>query len=435
MAADHGRGCRGFSGGGVTAPDAITVTQLEAIGTFSQSENQPKPDNAIPSSLLALTDNQVYSLTGSVTTRGNVIGSRGATNADGTPHAQTDQTVPATGFVAFTENQVSPSWTFMQLRAARQNGLGNTDFGVVLATDSWGGQEILAFDVTRTDKFIGANQIYRLNETHRVGAAQGATVTLPYFWLFQGTQAKDTAGAQYRQEFDLVWGQLQAGIAARYPTPPTLLTIVNGGDVNTNDDLYDTPSVQYHLTLDEGGIIATWQRDFLITDRNIHTSTSTQALQGEIAERAAYEVEQGNDWNITYDVVKSGATVTVTFDLRPGETLMEIANLFDDFGGASTCPHFGFEADGGIAAASWAGNAVTLTLNRASATWLRLAHQVQDVSALTNRTGDTMSAHRSTLFGSHTWPSQIVSGAILRRPVPGFRGTFSGDAFVPFSAT
>ena len=69
------------------------------------------------------------------------------------------------------------------------------------------------------------------------------------------------------------------------------------------------------------------------------------------------------------------------------------------------------------------------------ASWLRLAHQVQNVSTMISNTGDTMSAHRSTLFGSHTWQSRAVPGAVLRRPVPGFRGTFSGDTFVPFSAT
>lgn len=50
----------------------------------------------------------------------------------------------------------------------------------------------------------------------------------------------------------------------------------------------------------------------------IRTSTNTQALEGEITERAIAEVEAGNPWNITYSVVKSGATVTLTFDLRCG---------------------------------------------------------------------------------------------------------------------
>ena len=413
----------------MTAPEVPTVTSLEILPIYNQSENRPKPNAPLATDLRGMQDNQTYYLAGTRTTLGNAIEVQGATGADKSATGRTDQSIPATGFAAYTGEQVSPAFTMQQMRAARWHDAGDDSKGVVLGDHSYGGQEILAYDVTRTDKFIGRNMIFAMNESKRVGDLMGITVTMPYVFLFQGTQAKDTPGAQYRAEFDLVHGQFLAGTASAFPTPPRLVTVINGADVNTFSDTYDTPGAQYELTRDYGGIIATWQRDFLISDANIHTSTSTQALEGEIAERAIAEVEAGNPWNITYSVVKSGATVTVTFDLRPGETLMELADMFDDFGGASTCPHFGFEADGGITAASWSGNAVTLTLTNPSATWLRLAHQVQNVSAMTSNTGDTMSAHRSTLFGSHTWPSQIVSGAVLRRPVPGFRGTFSGDTF------
>ena len=431
MATNHGRGCRGFSSGGVTAPEELTVTSLEILPIYNQSENRPKPNATLAADLLAMQNNQSYYLAGTRTTLGNDIAFQGATGADKSATGRTDRLIPATGFTAYPGEQVSPAFTMQQMRAARWHGAGDDSKGVVLGDHSYGGQEILAYDVTRTDKFIGQNMIFAMNESKRVGDLMGVTVTMPYVFLFQGTQAKDTPGAQYRAEFDLVHGQFLAGTASAFPTPPRLVTVINGADVNTIGDTYDTPGVQYRLTLDYGGIIATWQRDFWINDANIHTSTSTQALEGEITERAIAEVEAGNPWNITYQVAKSGATVTVTFDLRPGETLMELADMFNDFGGAATCPHYGFEADGGIAAASWSGNTVTLTLNNSGATWLRLAHQVQNVSAMASNTGDTMSAHRSTLFGSHTWPSQIVSGAVLRRPVPGFRGTFSGNTFTP----
>lgn len=426
MAADHGRGCRGFSGGGVTAPEVPTVTKLEVLPMFGQSEMRPKPDLPLANALRAMQDSPPYYLAGTRTTLGNAIEVQGATGADRTATGRTDQSVPATGFAAYTGDQVSPGFTFAQLRAAQDDTLG-----VVLADPSYGGQEILAFDTTRTDKFIGANQVYHLREAARVGTALRIEVTAPYVFLFQGTQAKGTPGAQYRAEFDLVYGQLLDAMVPAYSAAPRLIGIVNGGDVNTNGDTYDTPETQYQLLLDYGGIIAGYQRDFKIRDTNIHTTTAVQVLEGETAYRAAAEVEAGNPWNITYTVAKSGATVTVTFALRPGETLMEIADIFDDYGGASTCPHFGFEAAGGISAASWTGNTVTLTLNNASAGWLRLAQQVQNVSTFADANGLTMSAHRSTLFGSHTWPSQLVAGETIRRPVPGFSGTFSGDTFTP----
>lgn len=415
----------------MTAPEVPTVTSLEVLPTYNQSENRPKPDATLAADLLAMQNSQSYYLTGTRTTLGNAITTQGATGADKGATGRADQNIPATGFAAYPGQQVSPAFTMQQIRASRWHDVGEDSRGVVLGDHSYGGQEILAYDVTRPDKFIGQNMIFAMNESKRVGDLMGITVTMPYVFLFQGTQAKDTPGAQYRAEFDLVHGQFLAGTASAFPIPPRLVTVINGADVNTIGDNYDTPGVQYALTRDYGGIIATWQRDFWINDANIHTSTSTQALQGEISERAIAETEAGNPWNITYQVEKSGASVAVTFALRPGETLMEIADLFDDFGGAATCPHFGFEADGGIAAASWSGNIVNLTLNNPGATWFHLAHQVQNVSSMASNTGDTMSAHRSTLFGSHTWPSQIVSGAILRRPVPGFRGNFSGDTFVP----
>lgn len=86
--------------------------------------------------------------------------------------------------------------------------------------------------------------------------------------------------------------------------------------------------------------------------------------------------------------------------------------MFDDFGGAATCPHFG---RGGrrISCGFVVGNGSPWTLSSASASWPRLAHQVQNVSAMASNTGDTMSAHRSTLFGSHTWQSRAVPGAVL----------------------
>ena len=414
----------------MTAPEDLTVTKLEVLPMFGQSEMRPKPDTALADALRAMQDNPPYYLAGTRTTLGNAIEVQGATGADRTATGRTDQSVPATGFTAYTGNQISPGFTFAQLRAAEDDTLG-----VVLADPSYGGQEILAFDTTRTDKFIGANQVYHLREAVRVGDALGIEVTAPWAFLFQGTQAKGTPGAQYRTEFDLVYGQLRDAMTADYPAAPRLIGIVNGADVNTNGDTYDTPETQYQLLLDYGGIIAGHQRDFKIMDTNIHTTTAVQVLEGETAYRAAAEVEVGNPWNITYTVAKSGATVTVTFALRPGETLMELADLFDDYGGAATCPNFGFEADGGISAASWTGNTVTLTLNNASAGWLRLAQQVQNVSTFADASGLTMSAHRSTLFGSHTWPSLTVAGETIRRPVPGFSGTFSGDTFVPFSAT
>ena len=168
----------------MTAPEVPTVTKLEVLPMFGQSEMRPKPDLALADALRAMQDSPPYYLAGTRTTLGNTIEVRGATMADKTPNGRTDQSVPATGFAAYTGDKVSPGFTFAQLRAA-----GDDTLGVVLADPSYGGQEILAFDTTRTDKFIGANQVYHLREAVRVGSALGIAVTAPWVFLFQGTQA------------------------------------------------------------------------------------------------------------------------------------------------------------------------------------------------------------------------------------------------------
>lgn len=413
----------------MTAPDETTVTHMEVGALIVQSEGTTNTtDAALVQALLDLqTPVQSYILAGTETTNGNPIYDTGATRADGTSLAQTDQSVPATGFAYYRGTKPSPQFTMMQLAAVDQGA----NYGVLLADHGWGGQSRWDWDATNPDKWLGQNQLFHLREAKRIGDLLGITTNCPYLFDFQGTQAKDTPGATTLGQMEAVYNQIVNQCLESYGAAPTLMSIINGGDVNTIGDVYATPGVQYAFALSKGGIIATWQRDFWINDQNIHTSASSKVLEGEIAQRARIEVEAGNPWNITYAVSKSGATVTVTFALRPGETLMEWANMFDEFGGAGTCPHFGFEADGGIASASWTGNTVSLTLNNPAATWFRLASQVQNVQAMTSSTGDTMSAHRSTLFGSHIWPSRIVPDAILRRPVPGFRGTFSGDTFTP----
>ena len=40
-----------------------------------------------------------------------------------------------------------------------------------------------------------------------------------------------------------------------------------------------------------------------------------------------------------------------------------------------------------------------------------------------------MSAHRTTLFASHSRPSRFVPDETLWRALPGFRGSFQGDRF------
>lgn len=413
----------------MTAPTP-SVTSLEILPAYGQSENRRKTDGDLAELLRLGQSGQAYVLSGLRTVTGTMVGVNGA----GT--GETDQSVPATGLVPFTGPDVAPSFTMQMARAARWHDSARAQRGVIIGDNGFGGQEIEAWDMDNPAKPLGRNQLYWMREAERLADGMGIALSCPYVWLFQGTEAKNDTAEDYRGKFETVHGQTVAQAVSLFGTPPRLVVVVNGGDVNTIGDLYATPSVQYRIALDHDGIIATWQRAYPINDQNIHIDARAQLLIGETAEWAISEVEAGNDWNITYGVTKSGATVTVSFALRAGETLLNRAGLYDAFGGAATCPDFGFEADGGIQAVTpdLAGNTVTIRLTRADAGWLRFARQVQDVSALTDEGGHTMSAHRTTLFASHTRASRYLPDQTLWRALPGFRGTFQGNTFLPEDA-
>ena len=395
---------------------------------YGQSENRPRNDApAIAAALDAVTAEQVYSTYGMTDTHGAMVGANGA------GLNSIDQDHPASGFAtAAGAKQVSPAFTLQRARAARLRDAGLAAQGVVVADHGYGGRMIREWRPADTSP-LGRNQMFWMRESKRLADAFGVAISCPYTFLFQGTSAKDQPGAAYRADFEAAHGATLQQALDLFGAPPRLVVVVNGGDVNTLADLGETAGAQYRIALDHDGIIATWQRIYPIIDQNIHIDGRSQTLIGETAEWAIAEVEAGNDWNITWSVEKQGATVVVRFGLRPGETLTERAGLYDAYGGGWTCPDFGFEAEGGIVSAvpDFDGNSVTLTLAYPTATWLRFAHQAQDCSAMTDAGGRTMSAHRTTLFGSHSRPSSLVAGETLWRPLPGFRGRIEGDVFLP----
>ncbi|MDS9468108.1 hypothetical protein RGQ15_11075 [Paracoccus sp. MBLB3053] len=424
--ADHdARGCRGFSAGGVTAP-VPSVTSLEIMPVYGQSENRPLQETSAADIETAARE-QVYYTYGLRDRQGSLLGPLGA------GLGEIDQSVTATGFMSATgQGRVSPAFTFQFARAARWRDEGRTAQGTIIGDNGFGGRQINEW-IASDPSPLGRNQTYWMRESARLANEFGIALSCPYVFLFQGTSAKDQVGSSYRADFETAHTETLNEAQSLFGASPRLVVVVNGADVNSIGDLYETPGAQYRLAMEHDGIVATWQRVFLINDLNIHPTGRTQVLIGETCDWAVSEVEAGNVWNITYSVAKSGAHVTVRFSLRPGETLMSRPDLYDAFGGSATCLDFGFEAEGGIQSAlpDWEGDSVTLVLRSASAGWLRFAHQLQDCYAMADAQGRTMSAHRSTLFGSHTRESRFVPGERLWRPLPGFRGKFSGDLFIP----
>mgnify|MGYP003407434149 CR=1 FL=1 len=413
-------------------PPAVSVTSLELMPVFGQSENRPLASD-LSSALASTTAGQVYYLSGMATVQGAEVGPSGARTV------AIDQTIPATGFMsADTLGDVSPAFTFQQARAARWRDAGQVERGAVIADHGSGGRFINEW-MESDPSPLGRNQNYWIRQSAARAGDQTVTVASPYFFVFQGQSGGLWTYAEYETAFnsaaDYMLDEIASSVGGTQPVP---VTVVIGGTVNTTERPYENAKFQYDMTLARGGILATWQRAFLIGDNYIHPRAREQVLYGETCEWAVSEVEAGNAWNITYSVSKTDATVVVTFNLRPGETLMDRAGMYDLYGGSSTCPNYGFEADGGIVSAvpNLSGNTVTLTLSRPDAAWMRFAMQRQNVFNRYNEIVDTdgvtrrlnYSAHRTTLFGSHTRASRFVPGETLWRPLPSFAVPFGGGA-------
>lgn len=401
---------------------------------YGQSENRSSTAAPLAAQLTAAAPGRVYSLFGMVDTNGKEVGPDGA-GWTGDRLNTIDQTVPATGFAGTVGySRVSPAFSMQFFRAMDMA----PDAGAVIADHGYGGRYIREWRLDDASP-LGRNQAYWLREAKRVADGFGVSTSCPYVFLWQGMSAKSQNVPVYRTDFDVAHGELLAEVLDLFGTVPKLVIVGNGADSDTsaNDYIAYMPDTVYRIAQDYGGIIATWQRLFPTMDGNGHPEPAVKVLVGETAALATREVEAGNPWTITYSVAKSGATVTVTFGLRPGETLLDRPTLFDNYGGAATCQNFGFEADGGIisAAPDFGGNTVTITLANANAAWFRFAKQLQNTlgEAFRDSAGLYMSAHRSTLFGSHSWASDLIPGAVIWRPLPSFGGTFSGNAFAPIA--
>ncbi|MFT4014639.1 MAG: hypothetical protein QM682_14840 [Paracoccus sp. (in: a-proteobacteria)] len=415
----------------MTAPRP-SVTSLELLPVYGQSENRSSDSPALAATLDAATPGQIYYISGMATEAGRPVDASGA-GWSGTGMAAIDLTKAASGFLpAANLGRVSPAYTFQYCRSARWADAGQPQKGAVIGDHGYGGRYIAEW--RRIDASpIGRNQQYWMRESKRLADEFGVAMTCPYVYLFQGSSAKDQAGAVYRADFDTAHGETVALATELFGRAPKLIVVVNGADVNTVGDVYDTPGMQYRIAQDYGGIIAGWQRIYPINDQNAHIDPDVKVLIGETCDWAVAEIEAGRPWNITYAVEKSDNIVTVSFALRPGETLTERADLYAAYGAAATCTNFGFESDVAISSVvpDMGGNSVTITLASASPKWLRFAHQVQDCFALTDEAGYTMSAHRTTLFPSHIRASHFLPGRTLWRALPGFRGSFQDDIFVP----
>ncbi|UXU73836.1 MULTISPECIES: hypothetical protein [unclassified Paracoccus (in: a-proteobacteria)] len=399
-------------------------THLRVLPALIQSEGRPVADNAASSAMLSLGQSR------GVYIRGLQIVGKGASPIWGAGPDQLNQSVPAVDFglaAGAMSGRASTVYTAQYAWAAAQPAsrgvlIGDNGFGGVLAEQY----------LTSYPGYIGENNRYWLQEARRLAIAAGWTPQAPYLLHFVGTSAKTQTYAEAREAVEQVWDQFRGWCQSDFGQIPRPVVVQTGADLDTRSEAYHVTAAHHDVTKAYAGLIATSQRIWPIADQNIHPSAMVRVLIGEIIARAIIEDEAGRKWTPWPSVTKSGATVTVSFDLRPGETLANLPNFYADYGGAATCQHYGFEASGGIMSAvpDLDGNSVTITLEDPGAAWLRFAMQRQDVRAHVDGAGLTYSAHRTTLFASETFASAAYPGQVLRRALPSFSGNFVGDAFV-----
>lgn len=304
----------------------------------------------------------------------------------------------------------------------RQIANGVTDEGALIMDAGAGGMNqssMLAGEVP------GDNYYYMLSEMLRCAAEQDIEVTIPEIIHYIGTSSKGETYAVASENLNALWTEQSNWVFNALGTRPDVFTGQTGGDCNTAPDLYEITAAQYDLTKDWGGEIATSQRIWPIADNNIHTDVDVSVKIGEVVSWCRTERNAGRKWTPWYTLSRTGNVVTVSFDLRPGETLVDRPSIYNSFGGASTALNYGFEAQGGVNSVvpDFNGNTVQVTLNNSDASWFRFASQRQDVLPFGVPTGPNtynMSSHRTTLFPSETRESRFYPGELLWRSLPSF---------------
>lgn len=410
---------------GSGTPVAPSMSRLLAEPIITQSEGRAKNASGYHLLMRGSVSTQAVYVAGMQTMEGAAVPAWGAAEKP------INQTILSSGFGDAASNlnvRVSTPYAMQYLRV--QDALSTDEGAVALIGDNgYGGLAIEKY-LFEDEEFYAENQLFWMEEAARLAAETGATVEAPFFFHWLGTSGKADPYHEWRDSCDAVWSWHVARMSAAFGGVAVPLLVQTGGDVNTVSDLYDVTAAQYDLVKDFGGHIIFPQRGMLINDGNIHNAASESLLFGGVGHWARSEIVAGNPWTMWASVSKAGSTVSVSFALRPDESLEEWASRYDAYGGPSTCPDFGFEADGGIASVvpNWSAGTFTITLNNPSASWLRFAMQRQDVSTMTDGRGWGYGAHRSTIISTLRKPSPHFPEVDMLREPPSFCVLLSGDS-------
>ncbi|RDW14439.1 hypothetical protein [Paracoccus thiocyanatus] len=267
---------------------------------------------------------------------------------------------------------------------------------------------------------IWDNMSFWYDEAKAVAAAAGKTLSVPYHDWLHGTSASTAPAGQYLSRLWDYQRDFRALLAAKEIGGAAIMVMGQpAGASNTSN-----PAVAWHCR-DEvlqfceqgGGILATAEHWYEISDNNVHPDALSTALMQETRAWAIASVEAGQRWTIHRPVVSTDEGV-MTLDFA---TLHEDEYLVADvskYNGEGIDQHFGFELIGGeIVASELRGRQVFLTYTGTPAQ-VRYAYQEQDARVFDD---NRYVAPRGVLRTSKTKRSKMAPGHILVRAIPAFR--------------
>ena len=243
-------------------------------------------------------------------------------------------------------------------------------------------------------------------------------------WLQGNADATNTTVAAYKARFHDFWSDFAAFCAAEGLPAPLLVMSQAAGDADTTvtGEAWNVCQAQLELAAEvPGAILSGPDYPWRMKD-GVHPADMDSGMIGELAARAEIEVAAGRKWNILAPAVaRTGGTITLTYDLRPGETIIAQAGAYANYGGDPA--HHGFEVTGGGSITSVSIAGVSITIQTVGiVTGLQYAMQTGNVSALTAPDGTSKSAHRGTLRASDSWPGRgYWTGETVYRWLPSFR--------------
>ena len=333
-----------------------------------------------------------------------------------------DTAVPATGLTqAVAASNIPPRFMSAIVLNAHRADVGLAPIHLLYQGVSIAGVDILELDddspsITGT---LGTTMIdnyaYSTAQLKAQAAAKGWAFEIEDMVILQGTADRTLAPGVWLAAAQEVFDDWKAKAA----TDPGILTPFNGlsvwqtgGDENTIGEKYHVKQDQIQLVINNGGTLIGPIHPIPLAS-GAHPGLPGYKIIAEKQAWAQAEVEAGNPWNIIPTAVRNGNSATVSFTLRPGETLVS-----DDlnYGGIGYA-HHGFELTGATITSTTI-NPTSVTINADGPfTEIMYAMQEQDVSI----TSPGFSAHRGILRGSETKPAKLLFEGTLYREVSGFR--------------